>query len=716
MNKKIVILILVVLIVFVAGAVFLFSSLGGKNNAPSWVSSDTLIKKGDIVKPGKILEVVLNYDEDTNPNLSIKEISIKNGFVSVRENANKEYDLNLLDAEETIIKTLSFSRPGPNADIPQDLLANKKSIFVVTVDWVSVATKLQIIDVGKTVIISKSLEDIEVIDNKPNFKTINQKAPDSFQPLVFLTNTIFSIPKVFATGDGYLDIVFVGERFPTITAMESQIVKYKTQLEDIEPFKSRKPQLRYHHINVFNGSYCVMQQGIAFPSCDLVAVEQAVNDASVPADKIIVLLDNNNGAFAGSSFTGFSRPATRCCLAIINTLPYLPSANASSVVFVHELGHLLGGLADEYQITASSPPNAGNCYEGSAPPNSSWQDMVALRDYRQRCSTSSWYRSYEISIMDNTFDTKYFNAPSQKIINTELDTFAGSFTNTNEPTASISSPSSGANVSGVVTVQTSLSDDLGIARANLYVNGTFYQTAYISPFSFSWDTTEFSNGSYTLEVKAFDVPGNTKSATITVIVTNSSSGGNSLKVTVKKDTDQGVNKIFLNTGKYSITEDILSNWKLGSVTCDKPFMPSVGGAKDVTVESGKTTICTFINLYSDKGSIKVVKKAVGGNETFTFDGNFGVSSLTTTAINNGTASQTIPDLLEGDNYYISEIDLPEGWEVSSVSCDNSASETADGTGLEDITVIAGETTICTFTNTYSICTDKSGDDGVPFVK
>jgi LPXTG-motif cell wall-anchored protein len=108
-----------------------------------------------------------------------------------------------------------------------------------------------------------------------------------------------------------------------------------------------------------------------------------------------------------------------------------------------------------------------------------------------------------------------------------------------------------------------------------------------------------------------------------------------------------------------------------------------------TVEPGKTVTCTFTNIK--KGSIKIQKNTTGGDGTFNFTSNFGVSSLTTSS---GASSQTVDDLnpsiYPGASYSISET-VPTGWDQDSATCDH-------GT-IENIEVLPGQTTTCTFTNT-----------------
>ncbi|HEX7971329.1 MAG TPA: S8 family serine peptidase, partial [Thiobacillus sp.] len=78
---------------------------------------------------------------------------------------------------------------------------------------------------------------------------------------------------------------------------------------------------------------------------------------------------------------------------------------------------------------------------------------------------------------------------------------------TQAPTISITSPTGG-RVSGVVPVDVSYSDNVGVTRADFYVNGQLVATDSLAPFAFAWDTTGKVDGSYTLSVQAYDAAGN----------------------------------------------------------------------------------------------------------------------------------------------------------------------------------------------------------------
>jgi uncharacterized protein (TIGR03437 family) len=135
---------------------------------------------------------------------------------------------------------------------------------------------------------------------------------------------------------------------------------------------------------------------------------------------------------------------------------------------------------------------------------------------------------------------------------------------------------------------------------------------------------------------------------------------------------------------YSVSETAPSGWTQVSAVCTN------GTPSAIAVLAGVTTICTFTNSMvapPTTGSIIVVKNTSGGDGTFAFTSNFGLTSLTTSS---GTVSQTFNNLLPGIAYHVSEI-VPSGWTQNSASCSN-------GTPAA-IIVIAGATTTCVIVNT-----------------
>ena len=158
-------------------------------------------------------------------------------------------------------------------------------------------------------------------------------------------------------------------------------------------------------------------------------------------------------------------------------------------------------------------------------------------------------------------------------------------TDTQAPTISIAKPTGGS-VSGVVPVDVNYSDNVGVARAELYVNGNRVAEDGTSPFAFSWDTSAYSSGSFTLVAKAYDVAGNVGSSSPVVVtlgndttppVITSITPSSTLTVSVPKQTisasatdDKGVAKLSLSIdGKDVATttgSSISYNWNTRKVS------------------------------------------------------------------------------------------------------------------------------------------------------
>jgi subtilisin family serine protease len=94
-------------------------------------------------------------------------------------------------------------------------------------------------------------------------------------------------------------------------------------------------------------------------------------------------------------------------------------------------------------------------------------------------------------------------------------------TDTQAPSASISAPVAGSTLSGVVSVNVTASDNIGVSKVELWVNGKLLATDSAAPFGFSWDSKATANGNASLEARAYDAAGNLgSSGTVVVSVAN----------------------------------------------------------------------------------------------------------------------------------------------------------------------------------------------------
>ena len=92
---------------------------------------------------------------------------------------------------------------------------------------------------------------------------------------------------------------------------------------------------------------------------------------------------------------------------------------------------------------------------------------------------------------------------------------------TTPPSTSITAPASGATVSAVVSVTASASDNVAVTKVEFWLDGVLKSTDTTSPYAWSWDTATATNGTHSLQSKAYDAANNVGSSTsISVTVSN----------------------------------------------------------------------------------------------------------------------------------------------------------------------------------------------------
>lgn len=84
---------------------------------------------------------------------------------------------------------------------------------------------------------------------------------------------------------------------------------------------------------------------------------------------------------------------------------------------------------------------------------------------------------------------------------------------TQAPTVAITAPTANASVSGLVTVSVNATDNVGVSRVDLLVNGGLVASDTTLPFQFAWDSSTVANGMVSLVAKAYDAAGNSQSST-----------------------------------------------------------------------------------------------------------------------------------------------------------------------------------------------------------
>lgn len=92
-------------------------------------------------------------------------------------------------------------------------------------------------------------------------------------------------------------------------------------------------------------------------------------------------------------------------------------------------------------------------------------------------------------------------------------------TDTQAPSVAFLAPAAG-KVAGTVAVDVRATDNVSVARVELYVNGALVATDASAPYAFAWNTLGMADGPATLQAKAFDSAGNVGTAGLSVTVAN----------------------------------------------------------------------------------------------------------------------------------------------------------------------------------------------------
>jgi len=92
---------------------------------------------------------------------------------------------------------------------------------------------------------------------------------------------------------------------------------------------------------------------------------------------------------------------------------------------------------------------------------------------------------------------------------------------TTKPNVAITSPTNNSTVSGIVTIQATANDNVGVVKVEFYIDGNKVGEDTSSPYEYNWNTTQCTNGTHTITAKAYDNAGNVgESAAVTVNVNN----------------------------------------------------------------------------------------------------------------------------------------------------------------------------------------------------
>lgn len=155
--------------------------------------------------------------------------------------------------------------------------------------------------------------------------------------------------------------------------------------------------------------------------------------------------------------------------------------------------------------TVSIGGNSNNTFSGSTP-------------------ADQWYAIDDLTVSTSPIPADYvIGNGSSNSGNTGGSSEGSSSADSVPPVVSISSPTANSTISGTINMSVSASDNTGVSRVEYYLNGSLLSAVSQAPFSCSWNSASVANGSYTLQVKAYDAAGNAgQSAIVNISVSNKS--------------------------------------------------------------------------------------------------------------------------------------------------------------------------------------------------
>lgn len=92
---------------------------------------------------------------------------------------------------------------------------------------------------------------------------------------------------------------------------------------------------------------------------------------------------------------------------------------------------------------------------------------------------------------------------------------------TTPPVVSMTSPAPFSEVTGFVTIRADAFDEGGIARVEVYINGSLLASDDTAPYAIAWETNHLSTGNYAVQLRAYDKAGNVGIADYQVRVSKS---------------------------------------------------------------------------------------------------------------------------------------------------------------------------------------------------
>ena len=235
--------------------------------------------------------------------------------------------------------------------------------------------------------------------------------------------TVFDAQCISAVSSGTIDdkidVVFVPEKYTDLGKFQEDVLNYldfdgnKGGIFSVEPFRSNRGKFNFYFVNQTNDLGCKI-------GCFGVDRLVCCNDNKVkrvasqcPYDQILVLMDT-------TQFCGASKDyATVCTI----------KDKRAGLVLVHEMGHTLGGLGDEYDYGETGSTDAPNCdTEGCK----KWMGLPGLGCFKT-CGYTNLFRPTDKDNLMNVYVPKFDAVSTAAFLNVFADYGSGKTTESLRP-------------------------------------------------------------------------------------------------------------------------------------------------------------------------------------------------------------------------------------------------------------------------------------------
>jgi hypothetical protein len=157
---------------------------------------------------------------------------------------------------------------------------------------------------------------------------------------------------------------------------------------------------------------------------------------------------------------------------------------------------------------------------------------------------------------------------------------------TANPQVSIVSPGTGSTLSGNANVSVSATDDVRVEKLDLWIDGQLRAIDLTSPYSFTIDTTTLTDGTHSIEARAYDIDGKRASTARSVRVSNGAQAGDIVLYAAEAPVRAGSWRVV--TDSTAAGGKRLEQPEAGAATIEPPLAnPQHYVELGATVEAGK---------------------------------------------------------------------------------------------------------------------------------